>query len=45
MILTKDEFFDVYRQFRPSADRQEFEIEWAKFQQCKRDHESKMRTN
>lgn len=35
MLLTADEFYDVYRVFRPDATREEFEREWAEFQRWK----------
>lgn len=35
-LLDKDEFFDVYRVFRPDASREEYELEWAMFQEFKR---------
>ncbi len=40
--LTKDEFYDVYRQFRPDADRTEYEAEWAEFQRLKAEHLNQM---
>ena len=33
--LTADEFYDVFRQFRPDATREEFDAEWAEFQRLK----------
>ena len=33
--LDANEFFDVYRVFRPDATRDEFDREWALFQQFK----------
>jgi hypothetical protein len=33
--LTADEFFDVYRTFRPETTREEFDREWAAFQEYK----------
>jgi hypothetical protein len=33
--LTRDEFFDVYREFRPLATREEFDREWDEFQRFK----------
>ncbi len=33
--LDESEFFDVYREFRPSASREEFSAEWAAFQRFK----------
>ena len=35
--LDKNEWYDVYRQFKPEATREEFERDWAEFQQAKRD--------
>lgn len=40
-VMDKDEFFDVYRQFRPGADREEYELEWEEFQRCKLEHEQR----
>ena len=34
-MLNRDEFFDVYREFKPEATREEFEREWAEFQRLK----------
>jgi len=39
--LDKNEFYDVYRQFRPDADREEYEREWEEFQRFKAEHERK----
>jgi len=39
--LNEDEFYDVYRQFRPGADREEFSREWEEFQRAKAEHERK----
>jgi hypothetical protein len=39
--LTADEFYDVYRLFRPGATREEFEKEWAEFQRLKAEHPAK----
>lgn len=39
--LNKDEFFDVYRFFRPSATREEYEREWDEFQRLKAEHLAK----
>ena len=36
--LDVNEFFDVYRQFRPGATRQEFEEDWAEFLRAKEDY-------
>lgn len=35
MELDKNEWYDVYRIFRPQATREEFEREWQEFQQLK----------
>ena len=35
MSLTADEWFDVYRQFRPQATREEFDQAWREFQRLK----------
>lgn len=43
MELNRDEFFDVYRQFRPQATREEFDREWDLFQEFKAEHERKLR--
>jgi hypothetical protein len=36
--LTADEFFDVYRLFKPEATREEYEREWAEFQRHKTEY-------
>lgn len=36
--LNRDEFFDVYRQFKPDADREEYEREGEVFQALKAKH-------
>lgn len=36
--LDTNEFFDVYRVFCPDATREEFELEWARFQEAKAAH-------
>ncbi len=33
--LDESEFYDVYREFRPTASREEFAAEWAAFQRFK----------
>ncbi len=35
MELSKDEFFDVYREFVPDGTREEYEREWEDFQRIK----------
>jgi hypothetical protein len=40
-MLTKDEFFDVYRVFLPAADREAFERDWAEFEAFKAAHEAR----
>ncbi len=39
--LGKDDFYDLYRRFRPEVGRAEFEHEWEDFQQQKRQREAK----
>jgi hypothetical protein len=39
--MDKDEFFDVYRLFRPHAEREKFEREWEEFQRFKREYLSR----
>lgn len=36
--MDKDEFYDVYRQFKPDTTREEFEKEWDEFQRLKALH-------
>lgn len=33
--LNADEWYDVYRQFKPDATREEFEADWEDFQRAK----------
>lgn len=33
--LDKDEFFDVYRHFKPGSSREEYDADWAEFQTYK----------
>jgi len=40
--LDKNEFFDVYRQFRPNTSREEFERDWLDFQTAKAAHEASL---
>ena len=35
MELTEDEFYDVYLQFNPGVDRDEFHQAWMEFQSLK----------
>lgn len=37
--MTKDEFREVYRQFKPEATDEDYDREWAKFQECKALHQ------
>lgn len=39
--MDKDEFFDVYRQFCPTATREEYDSEWDTFQMLKAQHEAR----
>ena len=41
MELDKNEFFDVYRQFKPDSTREEYEAEWEEFQRLKRELQRK----
>ncbi len=41
--MNKDEWFDVYRIFKPDASMEEYDRDWEEFQAMKRQHESKMR--
>ncbi len=41
--LTCDEFYDVYRVFRPDATREEYEVEWETFQHAKAAHQADKR--
>ena len=36
--LNEDEFYDVYRVFRPGATREEFSREWEEFQRFKAEY-------
>ena len=36
--MTADEFFDVYRIFRPEASKEEFAVAWDRFQKAKAEH-------
>jgi hypothetical protein len=42
--LDADEFYDVYRTFKPDATRAEFERDWAEFQRVKEAHQKVMLT-
>jgi hypothetical protein len=39
--LNEDEFYDVYRVFRPGATREEFSPEWEEFQRFKAKYREK----
>lgn len=39
--MTKDEWFDVYRQFFPDASQEQYDADWEEFQAFKREHERK----
>lgn len=39
--MTKDEFYDVYRQFKPEATREEYEQDWREFQAAKFEYQRK----
>ncbi len=39
--LDADEFYDVYRLFRPDASREEFQGDWDKFQALKSEYLAK----
>jgi hypothetical protein len=43
--LTMDEFFDVYRMFRPETTQEEYEVEWALFQEYKAAYLKRLATN
>ncbi len=36
--LTADEFYDVYRMFKPDATREEFDKYWEEFQELKSEY-------
>ena len=41
--LSKDDFYDLCRQFKPDLDRAEFESDWGEFQRQKAEREAKRR--
>lgn len=42
--LTKDEWRDVYRLFKPEASEQDYELDWLEFQRFKEDLANRLKT-